>query len=98
MHDKIAWLIKHIPFIQWLYQKVMSLVFRVMGLFISVDAKLVLLSSYGGDQYSDSPKVIFEAMKTDSRFTGYHFVWAFGDPSKNHYRLRISHNHTQSRP
>ena len=82
MHDKIAWLIKHIPFIQWLYQKVMSLVFRVMGLFISVDDKLVLLSSYGGDQYSDSPKVIFEAMKTDSRFTGYHFVWAFGDPSK----------------
>ena len=62
MHDKIAWLIKHIPFIQWVYQKVMSLVFRVMGLFISVDDKLVLLSSYGGDQYSDSPKVLFEAI------------------------------------
>lgn len=82
MHDKIAWLIKHIPFIQWVYQKVMSLVFRVMGLFISVDDKLVLLSSYGGDQYSDSPKVLFEAMKADPRFIGYRYVWAFGDPAK----------------
>ena len=82
MHDKIAWLIKHIPFIQLVYQKVMSLVFRVMGLFISVDDKLVLLSSYGGDQYSDSPKVLFEAMKADPRFTGYRYVWAFGNPEK----------------
>ena len=82
MHDKIAWLIKHIPIIQWLYRKVMSLVFRVMGLFIPIDDKLVLLSSYGGDQYSDSPKVIFEAMKSDSRFSGFHYVWAFGFPEK----------------
>lgn len=82
MHDKIAWLIKHIPFIQWLYKNIMSFAFRVMGLFIPLDDKLVLLSSYGGDQYSDSPKVLFEAMKLDSRFTGFHYVWAFGNPSK----------------
>lgn len=82
MHDKIAWLIKHIPFIQWLYQKIMSLVFRAMGLFIPLEDKLVLLSSYGGDQYSDSPKVLFEAMKSDPRFAGFHYIWAFGDPSK----------------
>ncbi len=82
MHDKLAWLIKHVPFIQWLYQKVMSLVFRIMGVFIPVDDKLVLLSSYGGDQYSDSPKVLFEAIKSDSRFSGFYYVWAFGDPAK----------------
>lgn len=80
MHDKIAWLIKHVPFIQWLYQKVMSFVFRVMGLFIPLDDNLVLLSSYGGDQYSDSPKVLFEVMKTDPRFTNFYYVWAFADP------------------
>lgn len=82
MHDKIAWLIKHVAFIQWIYQIIMSFVFRVMGMFISVDEKLVLLSSYGGDQYSDSPKVLFEAMKSDSRFAGFHYVWAFGDPAR----------------
>ncbi len=82
MHDKIAWLIKHVPFIQWLYQKTMSFTFRIMGLFIPMDDKLVLLSSYGGDQFSDSPKVLFEAMKADSRFTDFHYIWAFGDPAK----------------
>lgn len=82
MHDKIAWLIKHVPFIQWLYQKVMSLCFRIMGMFIPVDNHLVLLSSYGGDQYSDSPKVLFEAMKSDPHFSNFQYVWAFGDPAK----------------
>ena len=47
-----------------------------------VDSKLVLLSSYGGDQYSDSPKVLFEAMKSDHRFAGFRYVWAFRDPAK----------------
>lgn len=81
MHDKIAWLIKHNPVIQWVYKKVMSLVFRALGLFIRLEDKLVLLSSYGGDQYNDSPKVLFEAMKADQRFEGYRYVWAFRDPS-----------------
>ena len=82
MHDKISWLIKHVPFIQWLYQTVMGFIFRVMGRFIHVDDKLVLLSSYGGNQYNDSPKVLFEAMKTDPRFSGYRYIWAFEDPVK----------------
>ena len=82
MHDKIAWLIKHVPIIQWLYQKVMSLFFQIIGSFIEIDDKLVLLSSYGGDQFSDSPKVLFEAMKTDPRFAGYRYIWAFRDPGK----------------
>lgn len=81
MHDKLAWLIKHVPFINWLYQKIMSLCFRLMGLFIPVDEKLVLLSSYGGDRYNDSPKVLFEAMKSDPRFKGFHYVWAFANPT-----------------
>lgn len=82
MHDKIAWLIKHISFIQWLYQKVMSFCFRLIGVFVKVDDRLVLLSSYGGDQYSDSPKVLFEAMRTDQRFKEYHYIWAFANPEK----------------
>lgn len=82
MHEKIAWLIKHVPFVQWLYQKVISFAFRIMGLFVPVDDKLALIVSYGGDQYSDSPKVLFEAMKADPRFENFRYVWAFGDPAK----------------
>lgn len=81
MHDKIAWLIKHIPLIQWVYRKAMNPVFQIIGMFLRIDNKLVLFSSYGGDQYSDSPKVLFEAMKKDPRFSGYRYVWAFVNPS-----------------
>lgn len=77
MRSMIAYLIKHVPLIQWLYRHVMSSVFRFIGLFVKIDERLVLFSSYGGDQYSDSPKVIFEAMKQDARFKGYRYVWAF---------------------
>ena len=81
MRSKIAWLIKHVPVVQWLYRKVMGTCFRIMGFFIKVDDKLVILSSYGGDQYSDSPKVLFEQMKKDPRFADYRYVWAFAKPS-----------------
>lgn len=57
----------------------MSFTFKVWGLFIKVDDRLVLLSSMSGDQFDGSPKVLFEAMKIDSRFKGYHFVWAFSN-------------------
>lgn len=80
MHDKIAYLIKHVPLIQWLYRSIMSFIFRCIGFFIKSDDYLVLLSSYGGDQYSDSPRVIYKAMKDDPRFKRYHYVWAFADP------------------
>ena len=80
MHDMIAWLIKHVPLIQWLYRVVMGAFFRFIGLFVKTDEKLVLLSSYGGEQYSDSPKVIYEAMKKDERFKDYRFVWTFVNP------------------
>lgn len=60
----------------------MSALFRLIGLFITTDNKLVLLSSYGGDQYSDSPRVLFEAMKKDSRFKNLKYVWAFSNPQQ----------------
>lgn len=80
MHDKIAWLIKHVPIIQFVYKTTLSGLFQFLGLFIKVDEDLVLLSSYGGAKYSDSPKVLFEAMKEDPRFHRYKYVWAFANP------------------
>ena len=82
MHDKLAYLIKHVSWIQWLYRAVMGSAFRFWGLFLPVNDKLVLFSSYGGKQFSDSPKVLFEAMKNDPRFRDYQFIWAAECPDK----------------
>lgn len=82
MHDKLAYMIKHYPWVQCLYRVVMSFLLRIMGYLIGFDNRLVLLSSMSGDQFEGSPKVLFEAMKKDPRFEGFHYVWAFANPEK----------------
>lgn len=84
MHEKIAYIIKHYQWIQYLYRKIMSFIFRVIGGFIGFDDKLVLISSMSGDQYGGSPKAVFEEMKSDVRFKDFHYVWAFSNPEKHH--------------
>lgn len=78
--DKVAYAIKHYPIVQILYRGVLSSLFKLVGLFIITDERLVLLVSYGGKQYSDSPKVMFETMKQDARFKHMTYVWAFENP------------------
>jgi len=62
------------------YFYVMSFVINVLKLFVKSDDKLILFVSYGGKQFSDSPKNIFEGMLHDNRFKGYKFVWGFVSP------------------
>ena len=82
MHSLVVYMIKHIPFVQFAYRLVMSAVLNAIGWFVKTEDKLVLFSSYGGRQYSDSPKVLYEAMKKDSCFAGYRFTWAFEHPEE----------------
>ncbi len=84
MHDKLAYMIKHYPWVQRLYRIIMSFLLRIVGCFTGFDDHLVLLSSMSGDQFSGSPKVLFDAMQKDLRFAGFHYVWAFSHPDQHH--------------
>ena len=66
----------------WLYVHTMSMVMRIIGIFVKTDGNLVLINSYGGDCYNDSPRVLFEAMQNDKRFCSFKYVWAFADTKK----------------
>ncbi len=79
-HDRLDYLLKHNKVFQFLYKKLLSLGFRFVGIFIKRDPKLILFSSFAGKKYNDSPKVLFEQMRDDSRFKGYKMVWAFVNP------------------
>lgn len=81
LREILAYLIKHNTIIQRIYQQFFNVVFNILGDLVSRDEKLVLLSSYGGKQYSDSPRILFEVMKTDPRFSDFRYVWAFESPS-----------------
>ena len=60
----------------------MSFVFRFLGLFIPVDDHLVIFVSFMGMGFNDSPKAIYEYMKSHPEYKEFKCVWAFEHPDK----------------
>ncbi len=61
-------------------------------LWASISDNIIVFESYGGSQYSDSVRAIYEELITDERFSSFYFVWAFSNP-ENHKEL-LSNPHT----
>lgn len=57
-------------------------VFGIMRIFIKVQDDIILINSFGGKKYDDSPRVIFEYMKTQEKYKKYKIYWAFENPEK----------------
>ena len=58
-----------------LYYYVMSFLINVIKLFVRTDNKLILFVSFGGRRATDSPRAMYEYMRSDERFRGYKLVW-----------------------
>lgn len=56
---------------------VMTVALRIMAVFVRRDPKLVVFASFTGQNYSDSPRYIYEYLHEHADFQDYHFVWAF---------------------
>lgn len=78
----IKTIIKRNNWVYTLYYYVLSPLIKFYKLFLKADNKLILFVCYGGRRYSDSTKVIYEAMLNDGRFKEYKIVWAFTQPEK----------------
>lgn len=78
----IKTIIKRNAWIYTLYFYFASTLIKFYKLFLRADDKLILFVCYGGRHYSDSTKVIYEAMLKDERFKDYKIVWAFTQPEK----------------
>ncbi|WP_222704845.1 CDP-glycerol glycerophosphotransferase family protein [Anaerosalibacter massiliensis] len=81
VRSRIDYILKHNLLVQKTYKYVMSLFFKFIGLFISIDEKLILFNALSR-KYNDSPKVIFEYMIKDEKYKDYKFVWALDEPEK----------------
>ncbi|MBQ5953957.1 MAG: CDP-glycerol glycerophosphotransferase family protein [Lachnospiraceae bacterium] len=79
-HLKLEHFIKHNAVVQKLYRYGMSIVFRVWGIFVRIDDKLVLMNGHGY-RYNDSPRAIYEKMLEMGIAKDYKIVWALNDPS-----------------
>lgn len=78
---RVEYLIKHNRFIQSIYRIVFSLLFSIFSFFTPVKKNLVLISSFSGKKFNDSPKAIFDCMVKSGLIERYEVVWAFENPS-----------------
>lgn len=77
MRQRVIYLLKHNALSQTIYRVLMSFVFRVIGLFVRVDDKMVLFVSFMGKGFNDSPKPIYDYMKAHVEYEQYDCIWAF---------------------
>lgn len=80
MKARLEYLLKHNRIVQYLYRHIMSTLFRLIGMFIPIDENAVLLNSFSGKSFNDSPRVLFEAMQTREDCNKLHYIWAFNHP------------------
>lgn len=81
MRERLIYILKHYRFIQKMYTVIMGAFFRVLGRIIPTDENLVLISSFMGKGFSDSPKVLFEYLRSHPEYKKYRCIWAFEQPT-----------------
>ena len=87
---KIEYLIKHNRFVQFIYKITFSCFFSFISFFVHVDKNLILISSFSGKRFNDSPKTIFDFMERNGFLKNYKVFWAFENPEKfNNLGLNI---------
>lgn len=80
-HFKLGEYVGRFYFLNSIYTYSKYLFFRLINLLVKTDNKLIMISSYSGTKYDDSPKVIYEYLKSNSRFNNYRIFWVFKDPT-----------------
>ena len=80
--NKIRNMLKQNMFIYKIYVHVFNFIFKILRAFIKVQDDIILINSFGGRKYDDSPKIIFEYMKTQEKYNKYKIYWAFHNPDE----------------
>ena len=82
MKNKIINLVKNNNSIYKIYSYTFNFFLLLMKIFIKVKDNIILINSFGGKKYDDSPRVIFEYMKTQEKYEKYKIYWAFENPER----------------
>ncbi|KRM13272.1 CDP-glycerol--glycerophosphate glycerophosphotransferase [Paucilactobacillus suebicus] len=83
--QKIKNIIKHSQLLGYMYLSVFKIIISVLKLFVRVNSKQIIFTSYSGRQVSDSPYTIYKQLKADPRFSDFSFFWGVDDVSEFAY-------------
>lgn len=73
---KIKNILKKYQLLYFMYNFVISSLLKFISLFIKIDDKLLLFNSFGGAKFDDSPRVIYEYMKSNDKYKDYKMIWS----------------------
>lgn len=83
LKNKIEYLLKHNAFFQKSYKLCFGSSLRMAGCFVKTDPNLVLINSLGGKRFGDSPKMIYDYLRSHDEYKHLRLVWSFVDnPTK----------------
>lgn len=71
---KIDYILKHNTKINRIFKLSVSALFRLLGIFIPINNKMIIFSGLGR-KYNDSPRAIYEEMITNPKYNEYKMVW-----------------------
>lgn len=77
---RIEYVLKHTPWILNTFISLGSAFFKTVGAFVKTDPELILFTSFSGKQYNDSPKAIYEYLRSIPEGKNFKYVWAFEQP------------------
>lgn len=72
--------VKNTRLIYLMYFYIGTAILRLLRIFIKPISNNILFVSFGGKKYDDSPKAIFELMRSDIRFKNCNFYWGLANP------------------
>lgn len=79
--NRIKNILKNNRLLYKIYYCICSILLKILSVFIKVNPNIILINSFGGKKYDDSPRVIFEYMKTQEKYKKYKIYWAFYNPN-----------------
>ncbi|MBR0513989.1 MAG: CDP-glycerol glycerophosphotransferase family protein [Clostridia bacterium] len=82
MKEKLVFLVKHNSFVQKIYRICGSTIIKFIGLFVRTDPTLIVFISLMGTRFNDSPRAIYEYMKSNTQYSKYKMIWAFEHPDQ----------------
>lgn len=80
MRDTIINYLRVHPLLLNIFWKVAHYFFSAIGAFVPVKEKTILITSFAGRKYDDSPKALYEEILNRQYFDGWNIIWAFVDP------------------
>lgn len=81
MRTKILNFLRVHPITLNLFWKLLRVLLGIVSFFVPVRPKTMLITSFAGRKYDDSPKALYEEILKHSEFDDWNIIWAFIEPN-----------------